>query len=93
MAHMPTEPVLPESELRDRVLQRIEEGRLPILLSTSIEAGYGQGRECDLCDQPIAADKVEYDVTVSGDGRRLHFHFACHAAWQRECAPRLKNSR
>ena len=86
---MPTGPVLAESELRSRVLQRIEDGRLPLMLSTTIYAGYGQGVQCDLCDQLIVADKVEYDLT-DPDGRYLHFHFACHSAWQRECALRLR---
>jgi hypothetical protein len=36
---MPTEPVLPESEPRCRALQRIEDGRLPLVLSTHIDAG------------------------------------------------------
>jgi hypothetical protein len=91
---MPTEPVLPESELRARVLQCIEDGRLPVVLSTIIYAGYGQGRQCDLCDQPIACDKIEYDVTEPrGGGKWLHFHFACHSAWQRECAFRLRDFR
>jgi hypothetical protein len=89
---MPTEPVLPESELRSRAVQRIEDGRLPVMLSTTIHAGYGQGIQCDLCDQPIAADKVEYDVTDSDSGKRLHFHIACHFAWQRESGLRLRDS-
>jgi hypothetical protein len=88
---MPTEPVLPESELRARVLQRIDDGRLPLVLATHIDAGYGAGVLCDLCDLPIAADKVEYDVTPPGSGTRLHFHIACHLAWQRECALRLRD--
>jgi len=90
---MPTEPVLPESELRYRVLQRVENGRLPLMLSTHIDAGYGAGDRCDLCDQPIAADKVEYDVTDPHSGKRLHFHIVCHLAWQRECALRLRDLR
>ena len=90
---MPTEPVLPESELRACVLQRIEDGRLPVMLSTRIDAGYGAGDWCDLCDQLIAADKVEYDVTEPDSGKRLHFHIACHMAWQRECALRLRDFR
>jgi hypothetical protein len=68
----------------------MKDGRLPVLLSTSVYAGYGEGRECDLCDQPIADGKIEYVVPVARDGRRLHFHFACHTAWQRECALLLK---
>ena len=90
---MPTQPVLSESELRARVLQRIEDGRLPLALSAHIEAGYGTGIHCDLCDQRIAADKIEYDVSDPGSGRRLHFHYACHSAWQRECALRLRDAR
>ena len=89
---MPTEPVLPETELHARVLRLIEEGHLPLVLSTHIDAGYGAGRRCDLCAQPIVADKIEYDVTDPGSGRRLHFHFACHSAWQRECALHLRHS-
>ena len=89
---MPTEPVLPESELRFRVLQHIDGGRLPVMLSTRIDAGYGTRAPCALCEQPIAADKIEYDVTDPRNGRRLHFHFACHSAWQRECARRMRDS-
>ena len=90
---MSTEPLLPERELRFRVLRRIRKGRLPIMLSTSIHAGYGRGDQCDLCDQLIASDKIECDVTDPRGGKRLHFHFACHAAWQRECALRLRDFR
>ena len=87
---MPTEPVLPESELRSLVLKRLEDGRLPVMLSTTMYAGYGRGIRCDL---PIAPDKVEYDVSDSRGGKRLHFHFACHSTWQRECALRLRDTR
>jgi hypothetical protein len=83
---MPTEPVLPASELRARALQRIEDGRLPLVLSTHIYAGYGAGVRCALCDQPIASDKIEYDVTDPRSEKCLHFHLACHTEWQRECA-------
>jgi hypothetical protein len=89
---MPTEPVLSQSELRSRALQRIDDGRLPLVLSTHIDAGYGTGVQCYLCDQPIAADKIEYDVT-DHNGKLLQFHFACHSAWQRECALRLRDFR
>lgn len=88
---MPTEPVLPESELRGRVMQLIADGRLPLALSTHIDAGYGSGVRCVLCEQPIAAAKIEYDVTDPATGKRLHFHLACHLAWQRECALRLRD--
>jgi hypothetical protein len=88
---VPTEPVLPAGELRSCVLQRIEDGRLPVMLSTTISAGYGRGAKCAVCDQAIAPDKVEYDVYDLRDRQgRLHFHLACHVVWQRECALRLR---
>ena len=75
------------------MLQRIEDGRLPVILSATIFAGYGLGFQCAVCDQLIARDKVEYDVIDPRvhEGERLHFHFACHSVWQRECALRLKD--
>jgi len=90
---MPSEPVLPESELRARVLQYIEDGRLPVVLSTTMYAGWGRDVQCDLCNQPIAGDQTEYDVTDPRGGTWLHFHVECHSVWQRECALRLKNFR
>ena len=87
---MPTEPVLPEAELRSLAVERIEDGRLPLALSTRIDAGYGAGGTCVLCDQTISSEKIEYDVVDPRTKRRLSFHLACHLAWQRECALRLK---
>ena len=88
---MPAEPVLPESELRSLSVQHIEDGRLPLSLSNLIYAGYGEGVPCDLCDLPIIADEIEYDVTDPRDDGLLHFHIACHFTWQRECALRLRD--
>jgi hypothetical protein len=87
--NMTTKPALPECDLHSRVLQRIEDGRLPVALSNNIYAGYGQEVQCDLCDQPIAPDAVEYDVDDPRGGKSMHFHSACHSAWQQECALRL----
>jgi len=42
--------------------------RLPVLLSTTTYAGCGPGNKCDLCDQPIVARRIEYDVTDSPTG-------------------------
>ena len=88
---MTTEPALPESDLHSRVLQRIKEGRLPVALSNNIYAGHGQEAQCDLCDQSIPPDNVEYDVDDPRGGKILHLHSACHSAWQHECALRLSD--
>ena len=89
---MPIERVLPESELRARVIERIKDGRLPVVLPIRINAGYGTGLPCDLCDRPVPAQKVEYEVIDQRTGTRLYFHVACHSVWQRECAERLRHT-
>ena len=80
-----------DSELLQRVQQRIDSGRLPVVLPSLISAGYGTGAApCVVCDLDILADQVIYEID---DPRRvdelLPFHFACYVIWQRECAQRL----
>ena len=84
---MPSEPVLSEHELTQRVHQRIGDGRLPVVLPSLISAGYGTGeRLCAVCDLRVSSDQVMYEID---DPRHLDaslaFHFGCYVAWQREC--------
>lgn len=83
-----------EQELLQRVQQRIDEGRLPVILPSLISAGYGAGTApCAVCDLDILADQVIYEIDdPRGVDELLPFHFACYVVWQRECAHRL-NSR
>jgi hypothetical protein len=83
---MPTETVLPESELRALVRWRIEAGRLPLMRPDQISAGYGRSNACSVCDLPIEQTKIEYEVQTPDTLRRLIFHFACYVIWQRECS-------
>ena len=83
---MPTETVLPESELRALVRWRIEGGRLPLLRPGQISAGYGRSNACSVCDLPIEQTKIEYEVQTPDTLRRLIFHFTCFVIWQRECS-------
>jgi hypothetical protein len=85
---MCTEATLLESELRLRVQRRVEDGRLPVLLVSHLDASYGSGNVCCVCDQPITCDDVEYDIVDSRNTNCLSFHFSCHVIWQRECAHR-----
>jgi hypothetical protein len=87
---VPTEDVLPESELRLRVKQRIREGRLPVTLVTLINGGCGAGQACPVCDEPVKRDKVEYAIVDPCNVNHLIFHFACYVIWQRECARRSR---
>jgi len=83
---------LPDAELRSRVQQRIEDGRLPLLRPERIEAGYGSEDKCCACGEPIEPSKIEYEIAAL-DGQRLKFHFACYMIWQSECSRRLRAPR
>jgi hypothetical protein len=84
---MPTESQIPERELLLRVRQRIDDGRLPVAMPSSICSGYGTGADlCQVCDQQITAYQVMYEVS---DPRRLLFHLGCYEVWHRECAKRI----
>jgi hypothetical protein len=54
-------------------------------------AGKGTGQRCDVCEQAISAEELEYEVDV--DGRRLRIHekaSTCGARRAAEiCAPML----
>lgn len=88
---MPGASVLSDDELLQRVKQRIDEGRLPVVLPSLISAGYGAGTApCVVCDLEILSDQVIYEIDDPRDvDEMLPFHFACYVIWQRECAQRL----
>jgi hypothetical protein len=84
---------LSDGELLQRVRQRIDEGRLPVVIPSLISAGYGAGTApCVVCDLDILSDQVIYEIDDPRNvDELLPFHFACYVIWQRECAHRLKN--
>jgi hypothetical protein len=85
---MPTESQLRDTALRLRVRERIENGRLPMIVPSQIAGGYGSGRVCAACDDPITSSQVEYEVNDERNGNRLSFHLGCHVVWQLECLPK-----
>ena len=76
-----------ESELRKRARELIREGKLPDRAPVGVWAGAGSELPCALCGEVIPSSDVEYEVDtgVGRAHRTIHFHFACHAAWQFEC--------
>lgn len=38
------------------------------------------GQRCDVCEQPISAEQLEYEVDV--DRRTLRFHEKCFDMWR-----------
>ncbi len=89
---MPTHSVLPEDEVRERVQQALETGRLPLLRPARINAGYGSRGICCACVRVIDTDKIEYEVASPDNLQKLIFHFACYVIWQRECSARMQHS-
>ncbi len=87
---MQSKGVLTESELMRRARERIDDGRFPVVMPSSISAGYATGSVlCALCDLEILADRAMYEIDdPRGLDKVLTFHFACYVIWQRECGHR-----
>lgn len=78
-----------EDELGRLAKRRIEAGELPCYRVTRIWGSHGSGARCSLCDLPIRADEIEYEISLESGADEhslsLRFHLACHAVWQAEC--------
>lgn len=70
-------------EQRQRVLDAISAGRLPVDAPKHMYAGYGTGRVCMGCDAPIHAKDVEYEAEYA-DGRVYVLHLGCASLWDAE---------
>ena len=58
-------------------------GRLPLERAERMFAGYGSGKICDGCDQPIGSQQVEYEFVLA-DGRTFHLHLGCASLLEAE---------
>jgi hypothetical protein len=87
---MPTESQLRDPVLRAAIRQRIDAGRLPVMIPKRISAGYGTESLCDACEQPITRKQVEYDIDDVPYGAPLSLHLGCHVLWQIECVERMR---
>ena len=85
-------PSFSEDELRSRVRERIADGRLPVVLSMELFAGTGTGHPCQVCDENIVSEHVEYESTDPHTGSQLTFHLTCHSVWRLECLRRVQAS-
>ena len=75
-----------EYELRLEARRRVTGGRLPCLPPRYMWAGAGDGQACSLCDRPIDAHQIEYELEFSTEPVTVHrFHRICHEAWELEC--------
>lgn len=82
---MALDPQFRDIELRGRVRQLLEQGKLPLMPSIErMAAGYGTGHTCVACNQQITSAQMEYEV--GGTDTPLWFHLGCRLIWQLECA-------
>lgn len=89
---MPSHATPVPSGLLLRVRRLIEDGRLPTESDSRIDACYGEGGTCSLCDQPITSTQVKYDCFDARTAKDLSFHFSCYTIWQCECKVRVADS-
>jgi hypothetical protein len=74
---------LSEPELRQRVEERVRDGRLPRQLPVRRWAGYSRlpERTCSGCGEIITASTVEVEIDAPGFAG-LVFHLHCEAVWE-----------
>ena len=87
---MPTESQLSDTALRTFIAQRLDEGRLPLVLTKTIGVGFGSGAECLACGQTITTEQIEYQAFGPKYGAALRLHWGCHVLWQLECVKRTR---
>lgn len=70
------------ANLATLVAEKISSGALPLPPEPPQKyfAGKGTGQLCDLCEQAITADDLEYELDI--DGRTLRFHEKCLDMWR-----------
>jgi hypothetical protein len=75
-----------EDELRLEARRRLACGRLPSVQQQYLWAGTGDGQLCSLCDRPIDAQQIEYELQFNTAPPSVYrFHRICHQAWELEC--------
>ena len=87
---MPTEFQLRDPALRAFIRHRIDEGRLPLILTKTISVGFGSGGECVACGKMITTEQIEYQAFGPHYGAALRLHWGCHVLWQLECVERTR---
>ena len=70
---------MPEAKrIADMIRKRIDAGVLPSVDHLKRWVGYGQGRICDACDDPVLAVQIEHELDFPGPDRRtIRLHAGC----------------
>jgi hypothetical protein len=69
-------------DLAASIRDKIRSGALPLPPEPPAKyfAGKGTGRLCDVCEQAITAEYLEFEIDVGG--RTLRFHEKCLDMWR-----------
>jgi hypothetical protein len=69
--------------LAEIVREKLNAGILPLDDPVRTWAGFGSGKQCSVCEQPIQPSQTEYELRY--DTRApLRFHVVCHGRWDGE---------
>ena len=78
-----------EQILREKARAAIANGRFPSRRQDRTWGGPGVGARCAICDLPVGADEMEFQIEFAHDGEdpgldKYHVHVPCFAAWEFE---------
>jgi hypothetical protein len=65
-----------------RIAEQLNTGQLAAAASVKLWAGFGNGKDCDGCGEPIGPADVEHEHDLA-DGRALRLHAGRSVIWQR----------
>jgi hypothetical protein len=65
-----------------RIAERLNSGQLAAAASVKLWAGFGNGKDCDGCGDPIGPADVEHEHDLA-DGGTIRLHAPCSVLWQR----------
>jgi hypothetical protein len=78
-----------EEPLREKARQVLRDGKLPNRQPDRTWGGPGVGAMCSVCDLPVTADRLEFEIEFARDGDnpgldKYHVHIRCFAVWEFE---------
>jgi hypothetical protein len=65
----------------DKIREKLSEGLLPGKTPAHAWCGYGTGKPCNGCNEPILSTEVEHELDFNG-AWTVRFHAACEAIWR-----------
>ena len=72
---------------REKARETIRMGRLPNRAPDRTWGGPGAGADCPVCEAPVKADELEYEIEFArggGPADKHHVHVRCFVEWELE---------